>query len=228
MDQYPSASRYAKSFPITEQECFIPPTKRARTNHLEDVSSFTLVNNNNNNCQVPQPACWSFGAARRSSLAHFMEPGVTPAKLDIIIDRGIFDSNPLVSPHVKDDNLDQDRSHQAVTFPMCGNTNNQVILKQKVPPKRDCKPISYQLSTNAIINATTVINKKIEMDWYDGKSTTRLGKNSTEARFRSHQAEGWMEKYKELVRYNELNGHCLVPNQYPENPSLAEVSHFND
>jgi len=41
-------------------------------------------------------------------------------------------------------------------------------------------------------------------------------------RFRSHQAESWMEKYEELLDFRISNGHCLVPNQYPANPSLAE------
>ena len=41
-------------------------------------------------------------------------------------------------------------------------------------------------------------------------------------RFRSHQAESWMEKYEELLDFRLSSGHCLVPNQYPANPSLAE------
>lgn len=44
----------------------------------------------------------------------------------------------------------------------------------------------------------------------------------SKVRFRSHQAESWMEKYEELLDFRLSNGHCLVPNQYPANPSLAE------
>lgn len=44
----------------------------------------------------------------------------------------------------------------------------------------------------------------------------------SKVRFRSHQAESWMEKYEELLDFRLGNGHCLVPNQYPANPSLAE------
>jgi hypothetical protein len=223
MDQFPSALKHKNSFHTMEQEYYIPSTKRARTNHLEDISSVTLVKNK---CHVQQqPACWSFGAARRASLAHFMEPGVSPAKLDIIIDRGIFDSNPLETPLVTRDSTD--RNHPSPTFPMIGNSNNLAISNQKIPPYQDCTSRSYQLSTNAIIHATTAINHQIELDSHSGMSITRHSTTDTEARFRFHQAEGWYEKYQELLRYNELNGNCLVPNQYPVNPSLAEVSRFN-
>jgi hypothetical protein len=44
----------------------------------------------------------------------------------------------------------------------------------------------------------------------------------SKVRFRSHQAESWMEKYEELLDFRLSSGHCLVPNQYPANPSLAE------
>lgn len=42
------------------------------------------------------------------------------------------------------------------------------------------------------------------------------------ARFRSHQAENWMEKFEELLDFRLKHGHCLVPNAFKENPSLAE------
>jgi Helicase associated domain len=45
---------------------------------------------------------------------------------------------------------------------------------------------------------------------------------SSNVRFRSHQAENWTEKYETLLDYRLKNGHCLVPNQYAENPPLAE------
>ena len=48
--------------------------------------------------------------------------------------------------------------------------------------------------------------------------------NSSEAstRFRSYQSENWKERYSELVEFHRQHGHCLVPNNYKENPSLAE------
>eukprot|EP00934_Nitzschia_sp_Nitz4_P000111 Nitzschia sp. Nitz4//scaffold122_size67431//3874//4860//NITZ4_006080-RA/size67431-augustus-gene-0.55-mRNA-1//-1//CDS//3329534388//111//frame0 len=54
-----------------------------------------------------------------------------------------------------------------------------------------------------------------------GNDDDKLNQEST-ARFRSHQAENWMEKYEELLDFRLKNGHCLVPNAFKENPSLAE------
>jgi hypothetical protein len=45
---------------------------------------------------------------------------------------------------------------------------------------------------------------------------------STKVRFRSHQAENWTEKFEELLDFRLKNGHCLVPNAFKENTSLAE------
>lgn len=41
-------------------------------------------------------------------------------------------------------------------------------------------------------------------------------------KFSANQAESWTEMYEELLRFREENGHCLVPNCYEENPSLAQ------
>eukprot|EP00532_Pseudo-nitzschia_australis_P019147 CAMPEP_0168303260 /NCGR_PEP_ID=MMETSP0142_2-20121227/42100_1 /TAXON_ID=44445 /ORGANISM="Pseudo-nitzschia australis, Strain 10249 10 AB" /LENGTH=387 /DNA_ID=CAMNT_0008254103 /DNA_START=208 /DNA_END=1371 /DNA_ORIENTATION=+ len=49
-----------------------------------------------------------------------------------------------------------------------------------------------------------------------------LPKPPSKVRFRSHQAESWMEKYGELLDFRLYNRHCLVPNQFPQNPPLAE------
>jgi len=43
-----------------------------------------------------------------------------------------------------------------------------------------------------------------------------------EVKFRAYQAENWTEKFEELLRFREENGHCLVPNCHPENPALAQ------
>jgi len=43
-----------------------------------------------------------------------------------------------------------------------------------------------------------------------------------EVKFRAYQAENWTEKFEELLRFREQNGHCLVPNCHPENPALAQ------
>jgi hypothetical protein len=43
-----------------------------------------------------------------------------------------------------------------------------------------------------------------------------------EVKFRAYQAENWTEKFEELLRFREVNGHCLVPNCHPDNPALAQ------
>lgn len=50
------------------------------------------------------------------------------------------------------------------------------------------------------------------------KQTQRL----KEVKFRAYQAENWTEKFEELLRFREENGHCLVPNCHPDNPALAQ------
>ena len=40
-------------------------------------------------------------------------------------------------------------------------------------------------------------------------------------RFRMSQAEQWGERYKELIRFKEENGHCVVPLCYPINTTLS-------
>merc|ERR1712241_1606354 len=47
-------------------------------------------------------------------------------------------------------------------------------------------------------------------------------KKTREIKFRAYQAENWTEKFEELLRFRDENGHCLVPNCFPENPSLAQ------
>jgi Helicase associated domain len=206
-----SSAPQTSKFPTMEQELFIPPAKRLC---LEIPGGYA----NNSSHQ----GWWHFGATRRSSLAHFMEPGASPVKLDIKIDRGIFDSNPLESPLVTDGEKEYTHVSQQetpTTFSPHGLMSPHGASKQYLTSS------SSTSSTDAIIHATREIHEQIEEDPYRRFSAGEKmdGSNDAEARFRAHQSEGWMEKYEELVLYQEKNGDCLVPNQYPENPSLAEV-----
>ena len=38
---------------------------------------------------------------------------------------------------------------------------------------------------------------------------------------RESHSEKWIQKFQELVEFRQKFGHCLVPLEYPENPSLA-------
>jgi hypothetical protein len=108
---------------------------------------------------------------------------------------------------------DESRSSaKGISFPpFCGNTVTP-------PPKPVTNSMNqqnqYQFSMTQMMMGS---NDKKRKDM--GSS---LPPQRTKVRFRSHQAESWMEKYEELLDFRLSNGHCLVPNQYPTNPSLAE------
>merc|ERR1712172_406904 len=55
-------------------------------------------------------------------------------------------------------------------------------------------------------------------------SSSSLSSTSSqkEQLFYSHQTERWLSRYEDLLDYRLKNGHCLVPNKYEENSSLAE------
>ena len=75
--------------------------------------------------------------------------------------------------------------------------------------------MSFQSNHNANVTSTPKVANpasKIEEELKE-----KIG-----LRFRSYQAENWTEKYEELLNYRLAYGHCLVPNSYPSNPSLAE------
>jgi hypothetical protein len=52
--------------------------------------------------------------------------------------------------------------------------------------------------------------------------STTNSNNEESTRIRPYQDGNWMERYTELVEFHRQHGHCLVPNSYKENPSLAE------
>jgi hypothetical protein len=41
------------------------------------------------------------------------------------------------------------------------------------------------------------------------------------SRFHLYQADQWKERFQDLIDFHEEHGHCLVPNNYPENQHLA-------
>ena len=55
-------------------------------------------------------------------------------------------------------------------------------------------------------------------------STTTTWSNEEESspRFRPYQSGNWMKRYQELVDFKRKHGHCMVPNNFKANPSLAE------
>lgn len=208
-----------------ELGCYTPPTKRLRVQNLHGAT-MNLTSNNT------QQGWLRLGAARRSSLVLFMEQDASPVKLDSVIGRDIFDSNPLESPPLLVDGTREKRrpqrgkQQQSSEFSPFEETTSQMAW-----PRPSNAPSSLGVipsSTNAIIHATMEVHNSIEEKSDDTLSFSILSENEivndAEDRFRTHQAEGWMKKYEELVFYKKRNGDCLVPNQYLESPSLAEVS----
>jgi len=75
-----------------------------------------------------------------------------------------------------------------------GKIGHQRLSRTPPPPKNESKPNRFP------------------------KQNPRL----KEVKFRAYQAENWTEKFEELLRFREENGHCLVPNCHPDNPALAQ------
>ena len=42
------------------------------------------------------------------------------------------------------------------------------------------------------------------------------------ARFRGYQSEQWSDRFQDLVHFQRQRGHCLVPHNFQENPTLAQ------
>lgn len=55
-----------------------------------------------------------------------------------------------------------------------------------------------------------------------GSNCCSLSSNNTPARFRSYQADQWMERFQDLVEFQKNNSHCLVPHDFPENNRLSQ------
>jgi len=55
----------------------------------------------------------------------------------------------------------------------------------------------------------------------DGSFSSTTGSSVGSAIFRSNQLEQWSQRYQELVEFRSEFNHCLVPLNWPRNPSLA-------
>ena len=51
---------------------------------------------------------------------------------------------------------------------------------------------------------------------------TDNNEDSENTRFKEYQSEQWCEKFQELVKYQQENGHCLVPHNWTNNKPLAQ------
>jgi len=97
----------------------------------------------------------------------------------------------------------------------------------------DVDTIDHDIDVDAIVSGnSSVEDKMIHQHSMRSASSSKIRPKSSpypklnsrvkEVKFRAYQAENWTEKFEELLRFREQNGHCLVPNCHPENPALAQ------
>jgi len=97
----------------------------------------------------------------------------------------------------------------------------------------DVDTIDHDIDVDAIVSGNSSMEEKmIHQHSTRSRSSSKIGSKSSpypklnsrvkEVKFRAYQAENWTEKFEELLRFREENGHCLVPNCHPENPALAQ------
>ena len=152
---------------------------------------------------------------RRASLAYLMDCGASPVTLDFTIDKRIFDFSASAS----NDTTGVEKAPpkpRNVQIPPPPFSNEDITSPEQV---------SSLDSIHAAIASTNKIHQEIEQDSSATRSNKRKNEvvGCSEARFRTHQTDIWTDKYSVLVQFKEENGHCLVPNSFPPNPSLAEV-----
>jgi len=121
---------------------------------------------------------------------------------------------------------------------------NDLVFSDIVPmmPRSGPQPLKVQgfdsdvdvddIDVDAIVGGNSNIDKLVSHQPNHIASSTINQSQSTqfqtpssrmkEVKFRAYQAENWTEKFEELLRFREENGHCLVPNCHPENPALAQ------
>ncbi|MGK3733534.1 MAG: hypothetical protein ACI90V_000370 [Bacillariaceae sp.] len=176
--------------------------------------STNLYGSNDNDVKRP----W-----RRSSISYFAEED--EAKVDIsTFDDSIFrpenvfsNNNFTTTTVTKLDEAKVDIStfDDAIAYP----NNHQ---NQKPPPPPPPPPTTISSSSSVVTPDPPMMSRKRKKDDDNDDDRYYTTQLSSVPRFRSHQAEGWMSKYEELLDYRLQFGHCLVPNQYSDNPSLAE------
>ena len=140
--------------------------------------------------------------------------------------------SPFSFPFSSSSSSNNNKSN-TVTFPHTSST--RVVSEGEDDPRSVAIP-SPPLYHTFLAPLTSSSTLSVEQHQYNQYPTMMMATNNnkrkemelpfpsppSKVRFRSHQAESWMEKYEELLDFRLKNGHCLVPNQFTDNPSLAE------
>ena len=106
-----------------------------------------------------------------------------------------------------------------------------ITSAQQLPPLRPTSSLSasflqgHQQQQVAIeprpsllLDATTAAGAKAISNEL---TTTTVAANSQVNKFRSYQAEQWMERFNDLIKYKQKYGHCCVPHKCIDYPELS-------
>lgn len=163
------------------------------------------------------------GAQRRMSLLAFLGDheilnsatkaanSYTPIGLD---SRGVIDLQQQTHRFSLPFAMEPQQSVKAAAAPSMANKVAAPI--QSFRPFEDCPQEVSIGASSSISEQQQLPNNASSLD----QQEDNISKGGS-VRFRSHQAENWTEKYEELLDYRLKNGHCLVPNAYPDK-SLPE------
>jgi len=182
---------------------------------------------------------------RRSSISYFADGS---PKFDMSFDSDIFRPENVLCTRRNDDAQQQrdqnngNDSYSPIAFPF-SNFRNKILNRPTVVSEGedDSRSVAKTISLPPFCGNTVTpppTTSYMKQQFYNQYSMNPMmvecndrkrkelrsspPPQPSKVRFRSHQAESWMEKYEELLDFRLSNGHCLVPNQYPANPSLAE------
>ena len=197
--------------PIIQTERSMEPARK-RMRHDAEIRNVCEASTNNN--------WWCFGAIAKEIIPSVVDDSCMddlcePLRAELVfpdarqptVDRvqsnatevvGLMNQNLISSPST--------RKYKIPTIPTL--LNDDAPLMQ--PPITVSEP------------AATVAPPHVKANKIDTNTTGGNNKNDAILRFRTYQAENWTEKYQELLEFRMIHGHCLVPNCFPANPSLAE------
>jgi hypothetical protein len=81
---------------------------------------------------------------------------------------------------------------------------------------------SIEKSTSQVtMKKLALPRKRQRIETNDDESPNFVRDKSKDLQIRAHQSEQWLERYKELVEFQQEFGHCVVPYNYKRNRSLA-------
>lgn len=176
------------------------PLKKPRTEYDQTESDYTST-----------PNWWRFGEIQRSTLPEVssqLDSNARGSESLSFQNFGLDDQRRSIEEHVDTQGRDNKSGSQfKETSLFCAD------FPQYVRPKR---------TNERDILAEQEENKTSDVEQPNILTDNMISKGSLTVRFRSHQAESWMAKFEELLDFRLKNGHCLVPNAFKDNLSLAE------